>query len=124
MNIQDENAELRADVKYLMEQNSVMVENMERKSTDGNNEQPAETSLSTTNGQCILTPEFSSLIASFNELAMKLGRESGNNIGMDKSCEIGHFIFGLNELFVKVEGSRTKAVQFRTPRALTGSYGP
>ena len=70
-----------------MEQNSVMVENMERKSTDGINEQPTETSLSTTNSQRILTPEMSSLITSVNELAMKLGRESGNNNGMDESLE-------------------------------------
>ena len=78
-----------------MEQNSVMVENMERKPTDGNNEQPAETSLSTTNGQRILTPEFSSLIASFNEIAtknfetwLKLGKEPGNDFGMDKSISM------------------------------------
>ena len=77
-----------------MEQNSVMVENMEGKSTGGINEQPAKTSLSTTNGQRILTPEFSSLIASFNEIAtknfetwLKLGREPVNEIGMDQSLK-------------------------------------
>ena len=100
LKIKDENAELRADVKYLMEQNSVMVENMERKSTDGNNGQSAETSLATTT-QRILTPEMSSLITSVNKLAMKLERESGNNIGMDKSLEFRNFIFYLNELIVK-----------------------
>ena len=84
---QDENAELRADVKYLMEQNSLMVENMEGKSTDRNNEQPAQTSVSTINGQRILTPEMSSLITIANQLAMKLGREPGNDFGMDKSLE-------------------------------------
>ena len=77
-----------------MEQNSVMVENMERKPTDGNHEQPTDTSLSTTNSQRILTPEMSSLITSVNELAMKLGRESGNNIGMDKSLEFENFCQG------------------------------
>ena len=78
-----------------MEQNSVMVENMERKTTDGNKEQPAETSLSTTDDQRILTPEFSSLIASFNEIAtknfetgLKLGRKPGNDFGTDKSISM------------------------------------
>ena len=78
-----------------MEQNSVMVENMGGKSTYGNNEQPAKTSLSTINGQRILTPEFSSLIASFNEIAtknfetgIKLGRETGNDFGMDNSISM------------------------------------
>ena len=86
-----------------MEQNSVMVENMERKPTDGINEQPAETSLSTTNGQRMLTPEMSSLITSVSKLAMKLERESGNNIGMDKSLEFGNFILDLNALYVKMK---------------------
>ena len=67
-----------------MEQNSVMVENMGRQSTDGINQKPIDTSVSTTNVQRILIPGMSSLITSVNELAMKLGRESGNNIGMDK----------------------------------------
>ena len=80
-----------------------MVENMERKPTDGIHEQPAETSLSTTNSQRILTPEMSSLITSVNELVMKLGRESRNDIVMDKSCELGNFIFDLNELYAKMK---------------------
>ena len=80
-----------------------MTENMDRKPTDGNNGQPAETSLSTANSQRILTPEMSSLITSVNKLAMKLGRESGNKIGMDKSLEFGNFIFELNDLYVKVK---------------------
>ena len=80
-----------------------MVENMERKPSDKINEQPEETSLSTTNSHRILTPEMSSLITSVNELAMKLGRESGNNIGMDKSLEFGNFILDLNALYVKMK---------------------
>ena len=121
LKIKDENAELRADVKYLMEQNSVMVENIGRKSTDGINQQPIDTSVSTINGQRILTPEISSLITSVNELAMKLGRESGNNIGMDKSLEFENFIFDLIDISSQGENgrSRTKAVRFRTPKALT-----
>ena len=67
-----------------------MVENMESKSTYGNNEQPAGTSLSTTSDQRILTPEMSSLITIANQLAMKLGREPGNDFGMDKSLEFGN----------------------------------
>ena len=69
-----------------------MVENMEGKSTNGNNEQSAETSLSTTNGQRTLTPEMSSLITSVNQLAMKLGREPGNDFGKDKSLEFGNLV--------------------------------
>ena len=80
-----------------------MVENMKRKPTDGNNGQSAETSLLTTTGLRILTPEMSNLITSVNELAMKLGRESGNNIGMDKSLEFGNFILDLNALYVKMK---------------------
>ena len=75
-----------------------MVENMEEKSAEGSYKQPAEASLSTINDQRILTPEMSSLITSVNELAMKLGRESGNNIGMDKLLEFGNFIFDLIDL--------------------------
>ena len=78
-----------------MEQNSVMVENMGGQSTDGINQQPTEISVSTTNDQRVLIPEISNLLTSFNELAvknfetgLKLGRESGNEIGMDKSLEL------------------------------------
>ena len=80
-------------MKYLMEQNSVMVENMDGKSTNGNYDQPAETSLLTTTGQRVLTPEISSLITSVKELPikifemLKMGKETGNDIGMDKSPE-------------------------------------
>ena len=90
----DENAELRADLKFLMEQNSIMLENMERKPADGNGEKLAETSLSATNGQRIFTPEISNLITSVSELAiknfetgLKLGREPENDMGMDKLLE-------------------------------------
>ena len=78
-----------------MEQNSVMVENMGGQSTDGINQKPIDTSVSTTNGQRILIPGMSSLITSVNELAIKLGRESGNNIGIDKSLEFENYIFDL-----------------------------
>ena len=96
LNIQDENAELRADVKFLMQQNSDIVEKMERMPKNGTSEQPTQTSLSTTKGQRILTPEISSLITSVNELAfknfetaLKLGRDSANDKGIDKSLDFG-----------------------------------
>ena len=79
-----------------MQQNSDIVEKMERMPINGNKEQPTETSLSTTNGQRILTPEISSLITSVNELAfknfetaLKLGKDSANDKGIDKSLDFG-----------------------------------
>ena len=72
-----------------MEQNSVMIENMERKPTDGINEQPTETSLSTTNDRRILTPDLSSFLTSVKNFEMlKMGKETG----MDQN----ESIFSLN----------------------------
>ena len=77
-----------------MQQNSDIIERMEEKSTDGIYKQPAETSLSTINGQRNLTPEMTSLITSVNELPckifemLKIGKETGSEIGMDKSPEL------------------------------------
>ena len=68
-----------------MEQNSVMVENMEGKPSDGHNKQQAETNFSTTNVQRFLT--------SVNELAIKnfemlqMGTETRNDNVMDQSLE-------------------------------------
>ena len=83
---------------------------MTRKSVDGNNEQPAETSPSISNGQRILTPEISSLITSVNQLALKnfeiglkLGRDQENDNGMDKSLEFGNLVLDLN-VKMKVDG--------------------
>ena len=64
---QGENADLRADVKFLMEQNSELLENMGRKPTTGNFEQPSETILPTINGQRIFLPDFSNLMASVSQ---------------------------------------------------------
>ena len=61
-----------------------------------NREPPEET-----NGQCILTPEFSSLLSSINELAvknldmLKLGKDSENELGMD---QFGNFVPDLKSL--------------------------
>ena len=83
---------------------------MTRKPVDGNNEQPAETSPSISNGQRILTPEISSLITSVNELALKnfeiglkLGRDQENDNGMDKSLGFGNSVLDLN-VKMKVDG--------------------
>ena len=79
-----------------MQQNSDLVEKMERMPINERNEQPTQTNLSTTTGQRILTPEISSLITSVNEQALKnfetglkLGREPANDNGMDKSLGFG-----------------------------------
>ena len=53
------------------------------------------------NGQSIVTSEFASLLSSFNELATKnlemlrLGKDSGNELGMDR---FGNFVRDLNGL--------------------------
>ena len=62
---------------------------------------PNRGQLEEANGQSILTPEFASLLFSFNELATKnlemlsLGKDSGNELGMD---QFGNFIHDLNRL--------------------------
>ena len=73
-----------------MERNTVLTEKMERKPTVGNFEQPAETSLSRTDGQRILIPEVSHLITSVDRLTshnfelLKMAKVPGNDI------ETGH----------------------------------
>ena len=87
--IQGENEELRADVKFLMNQNSDLIDKMGRQSTNNNFERPAETSVTTTNG---FIQEVSYLIESVNQLTshnfellkgelLKIARVSGNDIG-------------------------------------------
>ena len=69
---------------------------MTRKPTDGNNEEPAETSPSIINGQRILTPELSSFLTSVNELAiknfdmLKTGKEQGMGVSLDWIPELGN----------------------------------
>ena len=75
-------------MKFLMDQNSVLVENMGRKPTASNLEQPSETSHSISNGQRIFLPEFSSLMTSVSQITsqnyelLKMARLPGNEIGM------------------------------------------
>ena len=84
-----------------------MVENMEEKSTNGNYHHLAETSLSTAYGQRILTPEMSSLITSVNELPikifemLKMGKETGNDIGMDQSPEFASWSSNFGNFLVE-----------------------
>ena len=86
--IEVENAELRADVKFLMDQNSILVENITRKMTNGNNEQSAESSLSKINGQRTLMPDVANLIKHVYQFAnqhfelLKMTGKPSNNIGM------------------------------------------
>ena len=78
---------MRADVKFLMDQNTELKEIMDRKPTNDNYEQAADTSVSTTNGQRILLPEFSDLAKSFSQITsqnfelLKMARLPGNDIG-------------------------------------------
>ena len=70
-----------------MDQNTELKENMDRKPTNDNYEQAADTSVSTTNGQRILLPEFSDLAKSFSQITsqnfelLKMARLPGNDIG-------------------------------------------
>ena len=70
-----------------MDQNTVLTDKVERKSTVGNFEQLAETSLSTINGKRILIPEVSHLITSVDRLTshnfelLKMAKVPGNDIG-------------------------------------------
>ena len=95
---QDENAELRADVKFLMDQNTVMVEYMAKNQAVRNFHQPAENSLSPTKGHRILIPEVSDLITSVNQLTshnfelLKRVPEITGNIGPIKKSPFSIFI--------------------------------
>ena len=70
-----------------MNQNSVFMENMERRPTNDDFEQPEKTIVSTTNGQRILLPEISHLITSVDRLTshnfelLKMARVPGNDNG-------------------------------------------
>ena len=81
-----------------MDQRSVLVENMERKATEGNFEQPKETGLSTTHGQRILIPEVSNLITSVNQLTsqnfelLKMARLPEKDFGMGPGSDISTII--------------------------------
>ena len=71
-----------------MDQNSELKENIERKSTVGNFKQPTETSLSITDGQRILLPEFSNLMTWVSQInsqhfeLLKMATSPGNEFGM------------------------------------------
>ena len=73
-------------MKFLMDQNSVLVENITSQSTHSNYEQPADR-LSASPGQRILIPEVSNLITSVDRLTsqnfelLKMARIPGNDFG-------------------------------------------
>ena len=80
-------------MKFLMNQNFVLTENMERKSTNDNLERPAETSVTTSIGHYGFIQEVSNLIKSVDQLTsqnfeflrgelLKIATVSGNDIGM------------------------------------------
>ena len=71
-----------------MNQNTVLIDKMERVPKNQNDEQAGEISLSTINGQRSLLPEVSHLITSVDRLTsqnfalLKMASVSGNDIGM------------------------------------------
>ena len=76
-----------------MNQNSVLTENIERKSANDNFERPAETSVATSMGHYGFIQEVSNLVRSVDKLTsqnfeflrgelLKIARVSGNDIGM------------------------------------------
>ena len=87
---QVENVELRADVKFLMDQNNLLVDSLASKSISGNYQKPVENNISTTIGHRSLIPEVSNLITSVNQLTshnfelLKMARDPGNDIGLYK----------------------------------------
>ena len=70
-----------------MDQNTVLTDNMERKPTNANFEQPAVTSPSAVTGQRGFLPEVSHLITSVDRLTsqnfelLKMAKVPGNDIG-------------------------------------------
>ena len=96
--LQDENAELRADVKFLMDQHTLMVDYMTRNSAEGNFQQPLDNSLVTSHGHRSLIPEVSNLITSVNQLTshnfelLKRVPEITGNIGPIKKSPFSIFI--------------------------------
>ena len=94
---QNENAELRADVKFLMDQNTVLAENVANKPILGNL-QSVENGISTTNSQRVLIPEVTNLITSVNQLTsqnfelLKMARLPEKDFGMGPGSDISTII--------------------------------
>ena len=103
--IQDENAELRADVKFLMDQNTLMVDYMAKNPAVGKFQHPVVISLATTQGHRILIPEVSDLITSLNQLTshnfelLKRVPEITCNIGPIKKFTFSFFFYFLIAIF-------------------------
>lgn len=81
-------------MKFLMDQNTELVENLGRKPTNGIHEQAAEISLSMTNGQRTFMPDVSNLITSVSQLTsqnfelLKMATISGNDLGMGHESDL------------------------------------
>ena len=75
-----ENSELRADVKFLMDQNSVLKENLASKSTEASDEETRDVSLAGIQSQQNIIPEVSTLISIINELVKTTSSKAGNGI--------------------------------------------
>ena len=79
-----ENSELRADVKFLMDQNSVLVEHFASKSTETSDEETLDVSfagrIAGINSEQSIIPEVSTLMANFNELFKMTRDKAGNGI--------------------------------------------
>ena len=74
-----ENTELRADVKFLMDQNSVLMDNIASKSTEFEQKEILDASFLRKNSQQSIIPEVSTLMANFNEL-FKLTRDKSDDV--------------------------------------------
>ena len=74
-----ENTELRADVKFLMDQNSVLMDNIASKSTEFEQDKILDASFLRKNSQQSIIPEVSTLMANFNEL-FKLTRDKSDDV--------------------------------------------
>ena len=78
-----ENAELRADVKFLMDQNSVLVENLASKPIEPSSTETHHLKLAVIDSQQSIIPAVSTLMTNFNELFKMTRNKIGNEMGKD-----------------------------------------
>ena len=85
-------------MKFLMDQNSVLIENMASKPISGDKEF-TERNLTSTHGQRgILTPEVSHLITNVNELANTVNELALKNVDLVKMSRVPENNLGLYQM--------------------------
>ena len=89
-----------------MDQDSVLVENVAIKPTNGNHEQQAEL-LTKVDQRGILTPEVSNLITSVNELAMNMAIK---NFEMFKMARVSDGDLGLYQMWRRSDNTSFKSL--------------